>query len=806
MKAFKIAAAVVLIVGIIGCSRRSKMNTYAYAQAAEPTYATAWSEPLPSYQAPAALPDPSDWPSADQDYAADQGVTVLTRGAVHEAFAEPIAADSQLVVATQPPPAIHEVPPDEMPQGDNIAWIPGYWSWDSDLADFVWVSGFWRDVPPGMRWTPGYWCAVDGGFAWVPGFWSAVPAENLVYLPQPPAVADYESLPAAPSDDVIWSGGCWVYAPQRYTWRPGHWMACRADYLWVPAHYVRTPRGYIFVEGYWDYPIERRGLLFAPVCMDRRVYSRPRFVYSPAIVIDINILSANLFVRPHDSHYVFGDYYDRKCLDRGVYPLVDFARRRKSPDPIFAHEQWRHRRDDPQWGDRQQTRYEQLRDNKLPRPAGTYAAQVEQLKRNPGLAPSAAIARPLRDVASNKTAAVQVAKITPVTREKLLKQSQDLAKVQIKRVQQEVKPPRPKDVAGGKPVMAKMQAPAVNAPKNMVQVAQPPAPKQVQGTASLPPTRTPAIPVDARRADAKPVATPVTAGGKLKTTDVKPVPVMTARQPKPTYVKPAPIRQPSAVPGAAGQTVIRNPEAHSPPLAVDPPKPPVPAPGTQRHNGAKPLPSAAVKTRPAPAASVAPIAPSLPNAGPSPKNGPPVAKLPSAANTPPAPKAPLTPVVPSMPKLVPSPAANPPAKVSPPVIAPPRPAMPTPDPQIAKPVPTPAVQARPAPAVSQVAPPASKAPPPVVSAPPPAPKAAPVIPQAAPPAAKAAPLAVSTPKAAPPVVSAQPPARPAPAPVVSAPPSPPRSAPSAAPASAGPTRDASSASPTDGKTKDKRNK
>ncbi len=37
--------------------------------------------------------------------------------------------------------------PDQKPEGTNVQWIPGYWSWDDERKDYLWVSGFKRDVP-----------------------------------------------------------------------------------------------------------------------------------------------------------------------------------------------------------------------------------------------------------------------------------------------------------------------------------------------------------------------------------------------------------------------------------------------------------------------------------------------------------------------------------------------------------------------------------------------------------------------------------------------------------------------------------
>src|SRR5262245_33202341 len=73
---------------------------------------------------------------------------VQGRGPVHEAFAQPgeAAPRPSPIVTKQPPEPIQEVPPEEKPEGDNVVWIPGYWAWDEDRTDFLWVSGFWRVV------------------------------------------------------------------------------------------------------------------------------------------------------------------------------------------------------------------------------------------------------------------------------------------------------------------------------------------------------------------------------------------------------------------------------------------------------------------------------------------------------------------------------------------------------------------------------------------------------------------------------------------------------------------------------------
>src|SRR5512141_2608794 len=102
------------------------------------------------------------------------GVEVLTRGPVHEAFAETITFDPQpgIVVPKAPPDIIEEVPPDQRPEGANVTWIPGYWGWDDDRSDYLWVSGIWRALPPGRQWVPGYWGQSGQSFQWTSGYWA----------------------------------------------------------------------------------------------------------------------------------------------------------------------------------------------------------------------------------------------------------------------------------------------------------------------------------------------------------------------------------------------------------------------------------------------------------------------------------------------------------------------------------------------------------------------------------------------------------------------------------------------------------
>ncbi|HVK10189.1 MAG TPA: hypothetical protein VM597_15590 [Gemmataceae bacterium] len=321
----------------------------------------------------------------------------LTRGPVHEAFGQPVAFNptAGIISPKAPPELVEELPPDQRPEGDNVAWISGYWHWDDEAKEFLWVSGIWRNLPPGRTWVPGYWGEATEGHQWVSGYWAAEQTTEVEYLPPPPETLETGPVGDAPTAESIWIPGCWMWQETRYLWRPGYYIAAQPDWVWVAAHYEWSPAGYVFVDGYWDYPLATRGMIFAPV---RFAAYRPGFQYIPQVVIDTRYLTFALFSRPAYGHYYFGDYYANNYVRGGIYPWFAFHYTRYGYDPLFAHTDVFYSRRDARWETNLRQVYFQRRDNEAYRPARTFRAQAEAIRRaDDRTAASMYLARSLND-------------------------------------------------------------------------------------------------------------------------------------------------------------------------------------------------------------------------------------------------------------------------------------------------------------------------------------------------------------------------------------------------------------------------
>lgn len=310
-------------------------------------------------QQPAVGPPPT--PAADPAPQVPNGVEVMARGPIHEAYASPsVEAKPTQPVAKKPPEPLEEMAPEERPDGD-VVWIAGYWSYDDDRKDYLWVSGCWRVKPESKDWVPGYWREVGEQWQWVPGFWAqtaaaAAPAggavtpaaaQSVTYYPTPPAPPNVAPPPPPPptQPDLFWVPGYWQWNGVTYIWRAGHWSRIRDGYVYVAPRYVWTPTGYVFVPGYWDYAVSRRGVIYTPVFVNGAVVPAS-YVYTPAYAVsDVLVLDA-MFVYPGYAHYYFGDYYGPAYANRGFVTTVVYSR--TYYEPVVVYQRWQYR-DNPNW-------------------------------------------------------------------------------------------------------------------------------------------------------------------------------------------------------------------------------------------------------------------------------------------------------------------------------------------------------------------------------------------------------------------------------------------------------------------------
>ncbi len=415
---------------------------------------------------------------------AEEQPVVLSRGPVHEAFAEPVPTEVEtgLIAPQQPPPNISEVPPAERPKGQQYVWIPGYWAWDAERADFIWVSACWRAAPPDMSWVPGYWAEVAGGWEWVSGFWTRSQVQNIVYLPEPPQISSLDPVGIQPSADAIWVPPCMYWAGDRYTRRDGYWLTAMPNWIWIPSHYAMTPRGYVFVAGHWDYPLERRGVLFAPVYFPAPACRTAAFTFSPGIVIDLGLLQVNLFTYPRYRHYYFGDYYDRTYLSIGIYPWFDSRRHPSRRDPLYEHNRWLHHRSDPKWEQHMRDEYRRRSDNKTLRPAHTFREQESRRSGAPDpLRRGVPIARPLNDAVSGGKSPMKFERISTDTRQQLSRQSDHMRKYLDDRTRWE------SPAAGSAPSRSRDPRPAAATPSTRQSDPRPTAPAPSTRSRTEPP-------------------------------------------------------------------------------------------------------------------------------------------------------------------------------------------------------------------------------------------------------------------------------------------------------------------------------
>src|SRR5262249_2536282 len=128
-------------------------------------------------------------------------------------------------------------------------------------------------------------------------------------------------------------------------WKAGFWTAVQPGFVWIPARYYWTPSGYVFVDGYWDRPLEDRGVIFAPVVFVGTPWDQAGWGDTPRYVVSAPAIFDCMFYRPRCGHYFFGNYYAPGCSTLGFRPWYSGLGRY---DPMMSYYAWQHR-STPNW-------------------------------------------------------------------------------------------------------------------------------------------------------------------------------------------------------------------------------------------------------------------------------------------------------------------------------------------------------------------------------------------------------------------------------------------------------------------------
>jgi hypothetical protein len=212
---------------------------------------------------------------------------------------------------------VDEIPPAAKPDGGNVQWVSGYWHWDADRYDFIWVCGCYRDLPPERVWQPGRWRRGTEGWTYFPGYWRPTDLKSLpANLPEPPSPKADAATSPKDNPNAMWVPGVWQYGNGEFEWQPGYWPPSNGPLYWQQAQYVATETGFAFVPGHWDYPLEERGLLYSPVWFSPAQREKRGWAYRPESAIVFGSNSGwgkggafdSLLIGPNENSYVFGNH------------------------------------------------------------------------------------------------------------------------------------------------------------------------------------------------------------------------------------------------------------------------------------------------------------------------------------------------------------------------------------------------------------------------------------------------------------------------------------------------------------------
>lgn len=280
---------------------------------------------------------------AGVDGAVNASTEILLRGTIHEAFAQPIVSSNTLQAVTDiapPQPLQQQVSAAASGAARGMAFIDGYWSFNSVDGKYEWVSGILRRSPPGHHWMPGQWVKLENGFARIPGAWISDKVGKPIEVSNVPAVSKLAPEGVRPGADQFWVPGSFKIENGEAVQSAGHWARAAANtahWVWNPAHFIPTVNGAILVDGYWDFALGDRGVLFAPLRFDNTLDAQAAGRLASAVMLHAPKTFLHLFVDPKTQQYLFGNFYGDLAGGSGLMSWVDFAKSGQGFDALFQH-------------------------------------------------------------------------------------------------------------------------------------------------------------------------------------------------------------------------------------------------------------------------------------------------------------------------------------------------------------------------------------------------------------------------------------------------------------------------------------
>ncbi len=103
--------------------------------------------------------------------------TKVTRSTAKVAIVKTVNTRNTAVAPSRIVTSVRFQPPATIPQiiprrpTPRAVWISGYWMWDSNLLQWIWMDGYWDLHPRASIWIPGRWIDEGGLSIWIEGRW-----------------------------------------------------------------------------------------------------------------------------------------------------------------------------------------------------------------------------------------------------------------------------------------------------------------------------------------------------------------------------------------------------------------------------------------------------------------------------------------------------------------------------------------------------------------------------------------------------------------------------------------------------------